>query len=493
MIAIIPIFFEGNREFWRRHEGESLLLKSVAAAANAREIKKLIIFSDDDLILDLAKSLNIDSYIADIEADIEKSELLPVGTYASVRYLRERLKIDFENLMVLNFRNPLLTPDVIDEAIDKFKRSKIPVLISVKKSIDHPCQLNAYYQIADVGFIHIFDDDEAIPPYLQILNDHFPMKHTPNQRFNLLYKVTRPFYFDWEARGVQQKGKPGMYIRTYEGLSIKYIPVDQISNDTFDEILRPLWIYDSPDKARILIQFNNHEKLYSEVSRVDKNLRLAGSAFSDNLNHISSLLFKDIKVAKYFFTFNPEDFSSSHSHVLRALPVRSSGPLEEGIIEIETDDFSEPIPFQYEDKDICGIVYSLLKIAEDDTYDLCEPFPPDERLWAGSMQKINVRTGKEIMGRQDFPDVFEPEGTFFIMRKDLISSFDREVSEGNADGFIMKDTDSIQIKSEFDLLKYMAITRALGRSSVRRNKLTKSVYQPALKTAALNLVNTPEG
>ncbi|RLB83492.1 MAG: hypothetical protein DRH17_02440 [Deltaproteobacteria bacterium] len=441
------------------------MLKPFESVLNARKIKKVIIFTNDNSICNLSKSLNIDSYMIDIETETEKSELLPLGTYSSVRYLQEILKVDFWNLMILNFRNPLITPDLIDEAISKFKLSKTPVLISVKKSIDHPVQLNAYYRIVDVGFIHIFDNDEAIPPYLQILNDHFSMKHTPNQRFNLLYKVTRPFYFDWEARGVQQKGESGMYIRTYEGLSIRYIPVDQISNDTFDEILRPLWIYDSPDKARILIQFNNHEKLYSEVSRVDKNLRLAGSAFSDNFNHISSLLFKDIKGVEYFFTFNPEDFSSSHSHVLRALPVGSSGPLEEGIIEIEADDFSEPIPFQYEDKDICGIVYSLLNVAQDDTYDLCEPFPPDERLWTGSTKKINVKTGKEIMGRQDFPDVFEPEGTFFIMRADLISSFDREVSKGNADGLIMEETNSIQIKSRFDLLRYRAIIRASSKHS----------------------------
>ena len=470
MIAIIPIFFEGDQEFWRRREGESLLLKSVAAAANAREIKKLIIFSDDNLMLDLLKSLNIDSYIVDIEADTEKSELLPVGTYASVIYLRERLKIDFENLMVLNFRNPLLTPDVIDEAINKFKRSKIPVLISVKKSIDHPCQLNAYYQIADVGFIHIFDDDEATGRCVRCLDKHLSIRHTvnqcnpDNQRLNLRCKVTKPFYFDWKARGVQKNGVSGIYIRKYDGLNIKYIPIDRIPGNTFNKIPFPFWIYDGPGQARILLRFRDEEKLYRDVSEVDKDFQLAGAAFCDDCNRISSLLFKNLRGGKYLLVLHSEDLPS-HSYMLRAVPVGSSGRAEKGIIELGLDDFSGPISLHFEDQALYGIIYSLFKVAEDDTYDLCEPFPPHERLWTGSMQKINVRTGKEIMGRQDFPDVFEPEGTFFIMRRNLIPSFDREVLQGGAGGFIMKDTDSIQIESEFDLLKYMAITRALGRSS----------------------------
>jgi len=205
--------------------------------------------------------------------------------------------------------------------------------------------------------------------------------------------------------------------------------------------------------------------LCSEVSSVDNNLHLVGAAFSDDFNNISSLLFKDIKRRRYFLTFNSEDHSS-YSYVLKAFPVGLSGPLEEGIIEVEIDDFSKPISLQYEDKYICGIIYSLLKVAEDDTYDLCEPFPPDERLWTGSDQKINIKTGKEIMGRQDFPDVFEPDGTFFIMKRSIIPFFGQELLNGNADGFVMEDSNSIQIKSEFDLLRYKAITRANGITSI---------------------------
>ncbi|MHA1146357.1 MAG: hypothetical protein ACTSRW_16595 [Candidatus Helarchaeota archaeon] len=467
MIAIIPIFFENDHELWHGAEREALILKIINSAAKAHTIKKLFLFTSDKSIHNLTKSLNIDSYVIDIETDIEKSELLPRGTYSSVRYLQATLKVNFDNLIILSFRNPLVTPALINKVINKFKLSKTPVLISLKKSVDHPVQLDTYYRIVDVGYIHIFDNDRAILPYLKILNNHFLVRHDSNQRDDLLCKVTKPFHFDWERRGIKEKSALGMYIRMYDNFSIKYIPVEQIAYETLIETLRPLWIYDTPKKAKVLFPFNKHKKLCGKASSVDSNLHLVGTAFSDDFNNISSLLFKDIKEHRYFLSFNSEDLSP-YSYVLKALPVGQSGPLEEQIMEVEFDDFSKPIPLQDEDKYICGIIYSLLKIAEDETYDLCEPFPPDERLWTRSDQTINVKTGKVIMGRQDFPDVFEPDGTFFIMKKSVIPFFDQEVLNGNADGFVMEDSNSIQIKSEFDLLRYRAITRANDITSISR-------------------------
>lgn len=465
MIAIIPIFFEGDQKFWLEAEGKALLLKSVTAAARAREIEKLFIFSSDKSVIELSQSFTKDPYLINIRADTERSELLPPGTYSSLEYLQKTIKAGFEDFIILGFRNPLITPDLIDEAINKFKISIVPALISVKKSIDHPCQLNAYYRIVDVGFIHFFDEDQAMDPCMETLHKYFQPRHFVNQPdhpslSDLGYKITKPFHFDWGARGVKEKNASLLYcLRVDDTSDIRYIPVDQNPNDALNTITFPLWVYDGPAKARIIMQFRGHDNLYTKRSRVDKNFDLAGAQISDESGHTSSLLLRDIKDNRYVLAFNLDD-NASCPCVLRALPVGPSDASDEGIREVEINDFSEPISFQHEDRNVCGIIYSLLKVAEDGTYDLCEPFPPDQRLWTGSAQKINVKTGKEIMGRQDFPDVLEPEGTFFIMKKDLISSFDREVLNGNADGFVMEDSDSIQIKSSFDLLRYRAITRA---------------------------------
>jgi hypothetical protein len=246
------------------------------------------------------------------------------------------------------------------------------------------------------------------------------------------------------------------------------MPVDQVPEDTSTEASRLLWIFENHNSARILFQFNGHDKFLGEAKGFDINLQLAGVAFSDGA--FRSLVFEDEQGRRYLLVQNSED-SKYQSCSLRALPVGLSGPLEDRTIEIEMDDVYEPIPV--EDKDIVGIIYCNLRVAEDDTYDLCEPFPPDEKLWTGYVQQINVKTGKEIMGPQDFPDVVEPDGTLFIMNKGVISSFDREVLNGTAECFVMEGTNSIQITSDLDLLRYRAIAKATdNRSGDKKNCLT---------------------
>ncbi|MHC4558354.1 MAG: hypothetical protein ACYS80_13735, partial [Planctomycetota bacterium] len=428
MIAIIPIFFEDDQQLWHTQEGRELMLKSFRSAVNAEAIEKTFVFTNDGSILNLSRSLGIDSYVIDIDVKEQKSELLPPGAYSSAKHLQESIKADFDDIMILSFRNPLVTSDAIDKGVAKFRRSRSNALMSVKRSSDHPCQLNAYYRIVDIGFIHIFDDNEAVAPYLQSLNDHLSVneasnlrnlcnrskqrlnnqcypnlcnpRNPGNQRSNL--RLTKPFYFDWQSRGVQEKSDLGIYVRVCDDLNMQYMPVDQVPEDTSTEASRLLWIFENHNSARILFQFNGHDKFLGEAKGFDINLQLAGVAFSDGA--FRSLVFEDEQGRRYLLVQNSED-SKYQSCSLRALPVGLSGPLEDRTIEIEMDDVYEPIPV--EDKDIVGIIYCNLRVAEDDTYDLCEPFPPDEKLWTGSVQQINVKTGKEIMGRQDFPDVFE--------------------------------------------------------------------------------------
>ena len=100
-------------------------------------------------------------------------------------------------------------------------------------------------------------------------------------------------------------------------------------------------------------------------------------------------------------------------------------------------------------------------MTEDGSYDVVEPFPASETLWTISGTKATSQTGKEITGRQDFPDVFEPEGTLFITKRDIIQSFDQIVSNGEASGFLMPELSSLQLRTPLDLLRYAAATRAV--------------------------------
>ena len=197
--------------------------------------------------------------------------------------------------MILGFRNPFLTPEFIDKASVKFKHSKAQALISVKNSIDHPCQLNSYYKIVDIGLIHLFDEERHIAPYLKLLSNHTSTKFSSNQRnpnnlrsnlrypnqrnqcnpSNQRYHVTKPFHFDWESRGIHEKGKSGLYFRGYDDYHIKYIPIDDSLDNNSPEISSPLWIYDTGNTARILLDLTNYPSP-EEPIKTDPNFRVPG-------------------------------------------------------------------------------------------------------------------------------------------------------------------------------------------------------------------------
>ena len=149
MIAIIPVFIDSNENFWVRSEGKKLLAKMITTAANSREIRKLFVFSNDVAVAELSKSLDIDCRIIEIDDGLEKSEMLPIGSYDSTIYLEVNESFEFDDIMIINFRNPLLLSEVLDDAVRKFRKSNKKALVSICRSTDHPCQLHTNYSIVD--------------------------------------------------------------------------------------------------------------------------------------------------------------------------------------------------------------------------------------------------------------------------------------------------------------------------------------------------------
>ena len=119
---------------------------------------------------------------------------------------------------------------------------------------------------------------------------------------------------------------------------------------------------------------------------------MIGAAFSDG--HISCLLTENDETSKYLLVLNSEDLQS-RSHIVKLLPATLSGPSQNQESDIEITDFSKPIPFKFQKEDTCGIVYFLLQVAYDDTYDFQEPFVPNKNLWvkdSASGKIMNTKT-----------------------------------------------------------------------------------------------------
>ncbi len=436
---------------WHSSEGKELLLKSLNTALNTQDIKSVKVFTNDNEILNYTNLAGVKSYLIDSEPEIKDSILMPPGSYTSIKYMNQVLKADFEKLIIINFRNPLLTPDLLKNAVNKYNKSKALVLTSVRKPIDHPCQLKAYYKIIDVGLIHLFDD-ESLYIFLQQFKDYMPQRSLVDLE-GTKFKITRPFYFDWESMGVEEKCESGIYTRIQDGFQIGYNPIKLIGKDKSPPLPFFFWLYESSHTARILFRYRN-----DNIPKLPAKTKWTGAAFCGNT--VSAMLYEYSPKSSYYISFSPDHLIPG-PFTIKVLPISGAPNKEHRSSDIQTQSLTTlmRLPFDRENK--CGFTYSILKPAIYDFSIFEEYFPPVKNLWDIKGEKaVNTKTGCEIQGRQNFPDVFEPDGSITIIKNAQISLFEKTVENGKSIGFFLDESNSISIESKFDILRYKAVNKA---------------------------------
>lgn len=470
MISLIPIFSEKEQLFWRSEDANELLCKVINVAIHASEVSRVIVCTNEKNVLMVAKCLNIDVFFLEFDCEADPNAILPLGSLASTQYVSNTLKLDLEDLLIISFKNPLISSDFINRAIEKYHNSTMPIVISGTKPVDHPCQLSAYYKRMDTGCIHIFEENyDLAPSILAQLNSLFS-SHNSNDELNriigkpydkyLPYTMTKPFYFDWPSKNISEKSDVGTYFRTYQDQSVSYQPIEQF--EALRQRAHPtvFWMFESNQSARLLFHNDVFKKTQQQCNS-DHDLTLHGVAFDECENQVTMALYAGHSVNIFYLNclISPE---ISSSYLVKALALDSSmPPCQNAIADMHFDNLNSFIPFQHHGEKTSSILYSLLEISGDDTYDLSEQFPAPRELWSssGTHLKVNVKTGKAIMGRQDFPDVIEIDGTLIILKKEVLSSLSHEIAAGNAEFIFIQENESIQINSGFDFLKYLAISR----------------------------------
>jgi len=86
-------------------------------------------------------------------------------------------------------------------------------------------------------------------------------------------------------------------------------------------------------------------------------------------------------------------------------------------------------------------------------------FTENQNLWVAGDNNhlaINQITKKEIRGRQDFPPVYEPDGSFLLSNINTIKQAVQSSIIQNLHGFIIEPYLSVNISNNFDYLKYLA-------------------------------------
>ncbi|MBA3010376.1 MAG: hypothetical protein KKF12_22710 [Proteobacteria bacterium] len=94
---------------------------------------------------------------------------------------------------------------------------------------------------------------------------------------------------------------------------------------------------------------------------------------------------------------------------------------------------------------------------------LQSPFPGNPDLWiAGddNTPAVNQVTKKQIKGRQDFPDVYEPDGSFLIAKTDVLKKASQSSILPDYQGFTLGADASINICRHLDYYQYLAVQKS---------------------------------
>jgi hypothetical protein len=115
-------------------------------------------------------------------------------------------------------------------------------------------------------------------------------------------------------------------------------------------------------------------------------------------------------------------------------------------VALDRPDASFALPPEMYDAD--GIVLGLLKPVKEGAFDLVAPYPPVKGLWSGDQRGMrNERTGLPIRGRQDFPDILEPDGIAVAAALGKLVAYNRVLARGEARPMILSTGYRFRVES----------------------------------------------
>ena len=140
--------------------GKPLLQYTVEAASQSIHLSKVILSSDDEAIIKVAKQLNLEvPFVRPKHLAEDKSPTLGVIQHA-IQFYQEQ-NITFDAVCLLQVTSPFKTGEFIDTAIHKFTEGQCDALVSVQKV---PDEYNPHWTFKEneTGNLELFTGEEQI-------------------------------------------------------------------------------------------------------------------------------------------------------------------------------------------------------------------------------------------------------------------------------------------------------------------------------------------
>ncbi|MDY7000430.1 MAG: hypothetical protein SVS15_01445, partial [Thermodesulfobacteriota bacterium] len=356
------------------------------------------------------KPLGIEILFTRVQNDRNDPTLLPLKLFSDKKIVEKAMSLGLENIFLLNLSPPAPDMDGISQAMKAYADSGAPALFSVRDCVDHPCQMKSYFNIVDVGMLHMVESD--VPASFGSLKSE-----GSDQR------LTKKFVFDWPPTVVENAVPGDLYAREYKERAVVCESVDRLSRNS-DQ--RPLFVFEDRDTARILFPAHN-------LGGLENEFRLAGVSFGPDFN-VLMILFRD-SGGNLFFRL---DAARDNEGLLVRLCGEMGGSGSSLNLDIPFRDGRAKLPGEFFQDGIHGYTYVLLKESRNQVYDIVETYSVDNGLWFTDKltnKNINASSGKEITGRQDFPDIFEIDDSLCIFKTKDIHRLEEILNSGETLGY----------------------------------------------------------
>lgn len=374
---------------------------------------RAMVLTNDEKILSDMNGRNAEALFSPSSPDRDAPTPLPISLARDESLVRTALELGLERIITLDFTT--FAPDISDipAAIREYKDSKAPALFSISSSRDHPCQLKSYFNISSVGMLHVVERER--PEHLKGLLDSKAMT------------LTKPFLFDWPSAGIDNGQAGEVFDRTYERQAVVYL---ETSMPPTDDNQQPLFIHENSKEARLLFHRNPDSERNIEAVAFDHALK-------------QELAIERDRNGKLWFKTGNEPGQGNLILRICGLMGKVNSAMKLDIPFIEN---RAPLPQKISLNEVRTCTYVLLRESVNQIYDLAEPYALDNGMWFFdklTKKNINIATGREISGRQDFPDVFEIDGHISIFKTRDAHRLEEILQSGQGYGYQPSRTPAI--------------------------------------------------
>ncbi|PKN68130.1 MAG: hypothetical protein CVU57_00460 [Deltaproteobacteria bacterium HGW-Deltaproteobacteria-15] len=383
---------------WTSGEPRQRLDESLAMLSALSFDTTPLFLSDSTIVLNRASTFELQTR----RLDIDPNKSLPGDTLGAVAAQPG----ETGPTLFLDLRNPLLDADLVSLAMDLSDTHGLAPVIGIRTPCDHPFFLFTAGKLLSCGLLHLLAD----------------ANRRPGGEVR-----TRPFFFDWARRGLPDGDtvSPGVVLHT-DLSGVRWICEDaHTARAAFPAVGLP------GVKGMLLAC-----ALPKEAQNASELILYQGE---DGLNRLATPLKGRLRLKLY--PFDEGGLRPGHGYAFELVQQGDNG--SQAIVD------QEALPLG-----TTGWFYNIETAMEGGEVDVERPFQPCEPCWVGDKNQL---TGETIAGRQQVPEVWEPDLSLVLCRPDEVFHLEELFAQGRLQGLPLPGKGPLETRLDF--LRFKAALR----------------------------------